>query len=111
MPRSGRSLCAVSERHVALAWPGNALPGQLRSEGDLDWLGVPFLLLLAALFFFGDRVGPWILANTVDGTIFEPGPRLRRIYLAWNRRLGRAIGLFFVALAVYTAVRLFAGDR
>jgi len=76
----------------------------------MDWLGVPTLLLFAALFFFGDRVGAWWLANTVDGTIFEPGPRLRRIYLAWNRRLGRAIGVFLVALAVYTAVRLIAGN-
>ena len=77
----------------------------------MEWLGVPTLLLVAALFFFGDRVGSWMLANSVDGSIFEPGPRLRRIYLAWNRRLGRAIGVFFVGLAIYTAVRLVAGGR
>jgi len=77
----------------------------------MDWLAVPFLLVLAAVFFSSDRIGAWWLAQTVDGTIFEPGPRLRRSYLASNRWLGRAIGLFFVALAVYTAVRLVAGDR
>ena len=77
----------------------------------MDWLRVPVLLLLAAVFFFAERVGAWWLEDTVDGTVFEPGPRLRRMLLGWNRWIGRAIGVFFVAMAAYTAVWLVTGNR